>query len=211
VPQIPLDFIDVSASGEAGFALEVETAPLVQALKRISTQPKRADWVHLQYRLGLLVISAGETRVDLRAAGSWPKVISVARSWVPALLKYSLPPDVTALRVDNGKLFVQDLGVACISGADSKDNEELGERERHVSAATVALSRYGVSLQEITELLREADPEVARLFGRSDEKIIRDVATAWQCLASYGVEPSAIRRLLMRKSRDLWKDSPKPR
>jgi hypothetical protein len=207
VPQIPLDFLDVSASGNAAFALEVESGPFVQALKRISTQPKRADWVHLQYRLGLLVISSGETSVQLRAAGSWPQVTSVARSWVPALLKYPLPADVTSLRVENGKLFVQDLGVACIAGADPKDNEEIAERQRHVTAAAAALAKYSVGPQEIEDLLREADPEVARLWGPNDDKTARDVAMAWQCLASYGVEPSAIRRLLIRKSRDLWKDS----
>jgi len=211
VPQIPLDFLDLPAAGDAVFALEVETTQLVQAVKRISAQPNRAEWVHLQYRLGLLMISTGETTADLRAAGSWPQVISVARSWIPALLKYPLPASLTSLRVEHGKLFTQDLGVPCIAGADARNNEELGECRRHVSAAAVALTRYGVTAQDVDELLREADPEITRLWERNDEKIIRDIATAWQCLASYGVEASAIRRLLMRKSRDLWKDSPKNR
>jgi hypothetical protein len=211
VPQIPLDFLDLPAGGDAAFALEVETAQLMQGLKRISTQAKRAEWIHLQYRLGLLMLSAGETSVEVRAAGWWPQVISVPRSWAPAVLKYPLPSTVTTLRTDNGKLFAQDLGVACITGADPKHNEEFGERQRHVSAAAAALARYSVTVQEVDELLREADPEIARLWGPNDDKIVRDVATAWQCLASYGVEPSGIRRLLIRKSRDLWKDSAKNR
>ena len=193
------------------FALDVETAQLVQALKRIVAQPKKADWIHLQYRLGLLLISTGETSFDLRAAGSWPQVISVARSWAQAVSRYPLPPEVTALRVENGKLFAQDLGVACIVGADAKDNEEIADRQTHTSAAAAALTRYGVTTQEIDELVREADPAIARLWGPHDDKIARDVANAWQCLAHYGVEPSEIRRLLVRKSRDLWKDLPKAR
>lgn len=209
MPQIPLDFLDLSTGGDAAFTLEVETPQLMQALKRISTQSKRAEWIHLQYRLGLLVLSSGETSTEVRAAGSWPQVISVPRSWAPAMLKYPLPATVTTLRADNGKLFAQDLGVACIAGADSKHNEEFGERQRHVSAAAAALARYGVTAQEVDELLRDADAESARLWGPNDDRIIRDVATAWQCLASYGVEPSGIRRLLVRKSRDLWKDSAK--
>ncbi len=204
VPQIPLEFLDIA------FALEVETAQLVQALKRIAGQP-RGEWIHLQFRLGLLVISAGETSFELRAAGSWPQVISVAKSWTQALLRFPLPAEVTALRVENGKLFAQDLGVACIVGLDSKDNEEIAERQRHVSAAAAALQRYGVTAQEVEDLVREADSDVARLWGPQDDRIARDVANAWQCLASYGVEPSGIRRLLVRKSRDLWKDSPKVR
>jgi hypothetical protein len=75
----------------------------------------------------------------------------------------------------------------------------------------VALKRYGVTLQEIENLVREGDQEIARLWGPNDERILKDVADAWQCLASYGVETTAIRRLLVRKSRDLWKDPPKNR
>jgi hypothetical protein len=205
VPQIPLDFLDVT------FALEVESAQLVQALKRVGAQTKKAEWIHLQYRLGLLVISAGETAAELRAAGSWPQVISVARSWAQAVVKYPLPSSVTVLRMENGKLFAQELGVACIVGGDPKDNEEIAERQRHVSAAAAALARYGVTTSEIEDLVRQADDEVARLWGPNEERLVRDVATAWQCLATYGVEASEIRRLLVRKSRDLWKDSPKVR
>jgi hypothetical protein len=210
VPQIPLDFLDLSTASAAGFALEVETAQLVQTLKRIG-QRKKAEWVHLRYHLGLLVISAGDASFELRAAGAWPQVISVARSWAPAVLKFSLPPSFTTLRVENGKLFAQDLGVACIIGAGSRGNEEVAERRKHVSAAAAALHRFAVSTQEIEDLLSEADPEIARLWGPGDDRIARDVANAWQCLTSYGVEPSAIRRLLIRKSRDLWKDAPKSR
>jgi hypothetical protein len=211
VPQIPLDFLRLPTGGMATFALEVETAPLVQALKRISAQPRKADWIHLQHRPGVLVMQAGETSMEVRAVGSWPQVVSVARSWAQAMLRYSLPPGVTAMRVENGKLFAQDLGVACMLGAAAKDNEEIVERQRHVSAAAVALNRYGVTTQEIEELVAEANQDIARLWGPNDDKIVRDVANAWLCLASYGVEASEIRRLLVRKSRDLWKDSTKTR
>lgn len=206
LPQIPLHFQDLST-----FALELETAQLVQALKRISTLAKRGEWIHLQYRLGLLVISSGDASVDLRASGSWPQVISVPRSWAPALLRYPLASDVTLLRVENGKLYAQDLGIACIAGEDPRHIEEAGERERHIAAAAAALARYGVTPQEVEELLHHAEPDTARLWGPGDDKIIRDVATAWQCVASYGVETSAIRQLLNRKSRALWKLTPKPR
>ena len=210
MPQIPLDFLD-TANGRSSFALEVETAQLVQALKRIVAQGKGAEWIHLQYRLGLLVLSTGEATFELRAAGSWPHVISVAKSWAPAVLRFALPAEVTLLRAENGKLFAQDLGVACLAGADAKDNEAIAERQKHVSAAAAALNRYGVTAQEVEQLVGEADGEVARLWGPNDDKAIRDVANAWQCLAPYGVEASAIRRLLVRKSRDLWKDSQKVR
>jgi hypothetical protein len=108
--------------------------------------------------------------------------------------------------VENGKLFAQDLGVACVAGADQQANEEIAERQRHVNAAAAALNRYGVTAAEIEEMVQEADHDTARLWGPNDDKVVRDVATAWQCLASYGVETSAIRRLLVKKSRDLWKD-----
>ncbi|HEY3838761.1 MAG TPA: hypothetical protein VGL72_19425 [Bryobacteraceae bacterium] len=206
MPQISLDFIEVAANGTS-FALEVETAHLMQAVKRVGTQAKKAEWIHLEYHPGLLVVSAGEARCELRAAGSWPQVISVARSWAPALLGFPLTAEITSLRVESGKLYAQELGVACLVGADRAGNEEIAERQKHVNAAAAALHRYGVTAQEIEQLVGEADGEVARLWGRGDEKAVRDVATAWQCLASYGVEASAIRRLLVRKSRDLWKDA----
>jgi hypothetical protein len=206
VPQIPLEFIDAAASG-TDFAIEVETTQLVQALKRIGTQAKKAEWVHLQYHPGLLVISAGEISCEVRASGSWSQAISVTRSWAAALLRFPLSSEVTALRVENGKLYAQELGVACIMGSDAKSNEEVAERQKHVNAAAAALNRYGVTGQEIEQLVGEADDAVARLWGPGDERVVRDVATAWQCLASYGVEASAIRRLLVKKSRDLWKDS----
>jgi len=218
VPQIPLDFLVPSSIGigPSSFALEVETTQLLQALRRIAPQPSRktssseaGDWLHLQYNQGILSLSAADASLEIRAAGSWPQVISVARTWALAVLRFPLPQQLTVLRVENGKLFAQDLGVACIIGADPQDNEALAERQRHVGAAAAALNRYGVSTQEIEELMGTADPDVARLWGHGDDKIIRDVANAWQCLASYGVEASAIRRLLVRKSRDLWKDSPK--
>jgi hypothetical protein len=211
VPQIPLDFL-LSTTGELpATALEVETAQLVQALKRIVAQPEKSEWVHLQYTLGSLSLSAGGTTCEVWAAGSWPEVISVARPWIQVVLSSALPPAITTLRVENGKLFAQDVGVQCLVSADVQAAEELAGRERRLRAAAAALKRYGVTLQEIENLVREGDQEIARLWGPNDERILKDVADAWQCLASYGVETTAIRRLLVRKSRDLWKDPPKNR
>jgi len=89
--------------------------------------------------------------------------------------------------------------------------DELGSPATMGIAGPAALNRYGVTAQEIEELVRNADSHLAGLWGPNDDKIVRDVANAWRCLASYGVEASAIRRLLVRKSRDLWKDLPKVR
>ncbi len=211
MPQIPLNFL-VSPSAELpAFALEVETPQLLQALKRIASQTVKSEWIHLRYALGILLISSGDTSLEVRAAGSWTEVVSVARSWVPAVLGFPLPQQVTTLRVENGKLFAQDVGVGCITGSDSQANQEIAERQKRVNAAAAALNRYGVSAKEIEELVMQADAETARLWGPNDDRIVRDVANAWQCLASYGVEASAVRRLLVKKSRDLWKDSGKMR
>jgi hypothetical protein len=40
--------------------------------------------------------------------------------------------------------------------------------------------------------------------------MLEDIALAWEHLVTYGVEPSDIRRLLHRKSRDLWKRGRRP-
>lgn len=206
--QIPLDFVVSTAGQLPAVALEVESGQLVQALKRITAQPEKTEWVHLEYTLGILRLSAGGTKCEIRAAGSWPEVISVARSWIPAVLGAALPAGITTLRVENGKLFAQEVGVPCVAGSDARAVEERAQREKHLRAAAAALKRYGVSVQEIESLVRDAGREAA---GPYDERMVKDVADAWQCLASYGVETSDLRRLLARKSRDLWKDLAKNR
>lgn len=204
MPQLPLHF-PLSTGDLPAVALELETTPLVQALKRVAAQGGKSEWVRFQFTLGILSISCGAAHCEIRAAGQWPQVVSVTRSWISAVLASELPRDITILRVENGKLFAHEIGVQCFTGDDALSSEELARRDKHVRAATAALKRYGVMMEEIESLVKDVGAEAAGLWGPNDDRIIADVAAAWQCLASYGVETSAIRRLLNRKSRDLWK------
>ena len=128
--------------------MDVETKQLSRALGRVAAD-KTLELIHLKYNWGSLRIWAAGTAVDIKAAGSWPDVVSIER--------------------------------------------------------TAALASYRVTAAEIEELLNEASPENARLWGPNDGRVIEDVAKAWNCLAAHGVETSAIRRLIDRKTRESFK------
>lgn len=68
-------------------------------------------------------------------------------------------------------------------------------------AVTDLFGRYNVTEPEIRALVRSGDLAKAALWASHDARLIGDVTLAWKQLAIYGVEPSAIRRLIDRKSR----------
>jgi hypothetical protein len=189
----------------AAFSLDVETKPLARALGRVSTADKTVELIHLKYHWGVLRLSAGGTAVEVKATGSWPEVVSVQRASAQTLKQYLPDTPVTTLRVENGKLYARDFGLACVTGERIEENEDVARRQRDLNAAAAALASYRVTAQEMEELLDSADPETASLWGPNDGRLIEDIATAWKCLAARGVEPSAIRRLIDRKTRDLFK------
>jgi len=195
----------------AGFLLDVETKQLSRALGRVAAAAdKTLELIHLKYNWGLLRIAAAGTAVDLKAVGSWPDVVSIERTAALALKQYLPDTAVTSLRVENGKLYARDFGLACVIGEHPEQNEDLVRRQRDLNAAAAALASYRVSAAEIEELLSEASSENARLWGPNDGRVIEDVAKAWKCLAAHGVETSAIRRLIDRKTRESFKSPVMP-
>ena len=98
----------------AGFLLDVETKQLSRALGRVAAAAdKTLELIHLKYNWGLLRIAAAGTAVDLKAVGSWPDVVSIERTAALALKQYLPDTAVTSLRVENGKLYARDFGLAC--------------------------------------------------------------------------------------------------
>ena len=97
----------------AEFLVDVDTRQLTRILKNLSKLEKQAAVVRLEYRSGLLTISAARTSYDIPAVCSWPQPVSVARSWAIALGKNSVSRAITTLRMGYGKLWARDLGVVC--------------------------------------------------------------------------------------------------
>jgi hypothetical protein len=71
------------------------------------------------------------------------------------------------------------------------------------------LAPYGVSRQDISALIDAADTDVAKLWGAGDGSLIDEIASVWLQLAVHGVEPSDIRHMFDRKSKELWKSGRK--
>jgi hypothetical protein len=116
---------------------------------------------------------------------------------------------ITHLRQAGGTLYARDFGVRCSLDLWTEESESLVRREEDLNGAHRILANYKITKREVRALLKEADSAKARLWGPNDGRLVDDVALAWKQLAVYGVDPSDIRRLIDRKSRELWKNGRK--
>jgi hypothetical protein len=199
--------------GTTSFSLEIKTQELTRAAKRLCKVEKRANDLHLSYSEGVLSLSLGATQEDVPARGSWPSPVRVVRGWAEKLSTFTNEVVVINLRVSEEKIWARDFGVSCSFGdhADAENKEDMARRQGDIAAAVRGLSHYHVTTQEMETLMDEADPEKAGIWSPGDDRVVKDIVDAWEHLYTYGVEPSDIRRLLHRKSRDLWKNSATPR
>ncbi len=191
------------------FRLDVDTSEFTLALKHLRRLKVRAELVHLKYESGMLTVSIGKTSQDIPATGTWPQTLSVGWDWVEALAKHPCEAAITTLTLVDGKLFGRDFGVKCSLVNQTAEAETSIKREEDLNHAHQILAGYGITMGELSSLIDEADPSTARLWGPGDGRLVEDVALTWKPLAIYGVEPSDIRRLFDRKSRDLWNSGPK--
>jgi hypothetical protein len=195
--------------GPNAYSLEVDTLQLTQALKHLRKFERRAKLVLLKYDSETLTVSMGRTSRDVQATGTWPQAVSVARAWAEALAKEPFEAAITTLRQADGMLHARDFQVRCSIDPSTEESEAFVKREEDLSGAHRILARYKVTQQELGALINEADSAKASLWGPNDGRLIDDIALVWRQLVRHGVEPSEIRRLIDRKSRELWKSGHK--
>jgi hypothetical protein len=191
------------------FSLDVDSTRLTRALNYLRKFEPRTEFVHLKYDSGMLIVSIGRTSRDVPATGAWPSSVSVGRTWAKALTEAPFEAAITTLRIAEGRLWARNFGVEYSLDPRLDETEETLNRQDDISTVCQILASHKVAIQEIGELIDQADRGKASLWGPGDGRIIDDVASAWKQLASYGVQASAIRSLLDSKSRELWRSGTK--
>jgi hypothetical protein len=191
------------------FSLNVDTSELTRVLKRLLRHEPRTKLVQLKYESETLAVSIGSTSLGVRATGTWSQPVSVGRTWAEALAANPMEAAITDLRLADGKLHTRDFVVSCSLAPSAEESEELVKREEDLDEASQILARFNVTKREVSVLIADADSERSRLWAPGDGRLIDDIAEAWKQLAIDGVEPSDIRRLIDRKSRELWKSGRK--
>jgi hypothetical protein len=186
------------------FSLDVDSTRLTRALNYLRKFEPRTEFVHLKYDSGMLIVSIGKTSRDVPATGAWLSSVSVGRTWAKALTEAPFEAAITTLRIAEGRLWARNFGVEYSLDPRLEETEETLKRQDDISAVCQILASHKVTIQEIGELIDQADPGKASLWGPGDGRIIDDVASAWKQLASYGVQASAIRSLLDSKLRKLY-------
>lgn len=187
------------------FALHVDTIQLTRALKRLLRCETRIRLVDLRYDSEALSVSMGRTSCDVPATGTWPRPVSVARAWAKALATKPFEAAITTLRQAEGILDARGFKTRCSFDPRTEETESLVKRDEDVVGAHRILTRYKITKREVRALIGAASSATTRLWGPGDDRLIEDIAFAWRRMAIYGVEPSDIRRLIDRKSRELWK------
>ena len=199
----------MSGADPNAFSLDIDTVQLTRALKHLRKFASQGEVVCLKYDAGTLTVSMGRTSRDVPATGTWPWPLCVVRPWADALATNPFEPSITVLRHADGKLWARGFGVECSLEPCEEEGEEVVKREENIDLACQILASYKVTKLEVIALIDESDSAKARLWGPNDGHLIDDVAVAWLQLAGHGVEPSDIRRLFDRKSRELWKSGHK--
>lgn len=188
------------------FALDVDTLQLTRALKHLLRFEPRIRLLDLGYDLAALTASMGKSSRTVPAAGAWPQPVRVNRAWAKALATNPFGAAITPLRQADGVIDARGFRAKCtLVEPQTEQTESLAKREEDVINARRILAGYGVTKRELTALIRSADSATARLWAPEDDRLIGDIALAWKQLVIHGIEPSDIRRLIDRKSRDLWK------
>jgi hypothetical protein len=185
------------------FSLDVATLQFTQALRNLPRVDPLTALVRLKYDSGILTVSIGRASRDLPATGEWPQPVCVGRKWAEALATTPNEGAITVLRHSDGKLWARDF--KCSVEPCPEQSEELVKREEDLQAAYQILALFNVTKPEVSVLVEGADSTTARLWGPDEVGLIDDIAQEWKRLAICGVEPSDIRRLIDRKSRELWK------
>jgi hypothetical protein len=92
-----------------------------------------------------------------------------------------------------------------------RKSRELWKGGRKVDTEGHSLfARYNVTDAEQRALIENGDLTKAKLWGPQDGRLIDDIALAWKQLVLHGVEPSGIRLLIDRKSRQSRTSGSKP-
>jgi len=189
---------------QIAFALNVDTLRLTRALKRLLRCEPRIKLISLKYDSEALSVSMGGTSCDVPATGSWPQPVSVARAWAKALATKPFEAAITTLRQAEGILDTRGFKTRCSFDPRTEETESLVKREEDVVRAHRILARYKITKRDVHALIGPAKSVTTRLWGPGDDRLIGDIALAWKGMAIHGVEPSDIRRLIDRKSRELW-------
>jgi hypothetical protein len=190
------------------FSLDVGTLRLTQAWKNPLRVDPLAELVRLKYDSGILTVSIGRASRDVPATGVWPQHVCVGRTWAEALATTPNEGAITVLRHSEGKLWARDF--KCSVEPCPEESEESVKREEDLQAAYQILAPFNVTKPDVSVLVEGADSTSARLWGPDEVGLIDDIAQEWKRLAIYGVEASDIRRLIDRKSRELWKAGRRP-
>lgn len=199
----------MNCAGTNAFLLEVGTAELTRGLKYLLKCEPQGRSLRLTFDSETLTVSIGKTSRDVTASGTWLQSVSVARSWAEGLTTTPIESAITVLRLAEGKLWGRDFGATYWLGPPEEDADEIAKREENIDESCKILAAYGVTRPDVVSLVEKGDSAKALLWGAGDGQLIDDVAHAWTQLAEYGVEPSDIRHLFDRKSRQLWKSGPK--
>lgn len=113
------------------------------------------------------------------------------------------------LKVSDGKLFSRDWGCPCRIGTDDPEDEDAARLANDLQSVVRILSKFQITETEVEELIATGDRSKAGLWSPDDEGILVDIARAWTILFRYGIEPCDIRRVLHRRSSQLWNKPPK--
>lgn len=191
------------------FSLNVETVQLKRALKRHCKTEPRDKVARIEYDSGTLTISIGPTSEGIPASGTWPHPVAVGRTWARTFALQPFGAAITVLRQADGWLHTRDNKMRCSLEPWTEDGEVLGTGDEDITAAHRILGRYKITKREVSALIKAAEPRKAWLWGPNDGPLIDAIALIWMLLAIYGLEPSDVRSLIDRKSRELWKSGRK--
>lgn len=186
------------------FCLTVSTADSAKAFGMIAKFERPGKSARISFSDGFMSVSVAQTVREMPAQGSWARPVFFRTLTLGAFAKTPPTRAHVVIRVDDGKLMFDNFGVSCSFVALEESGGDPG-LEDSVKGALRILSRYHLDRTDIDQLVANAKPDYAMLWGPADESILADIASAWTFLAPHGVEAAEIRRVVNERLRGALK------
>lgn len=193
---------------ERPYELTVLRTDFLSQLRFLSVwMGKAARTVRLGWADSSLVIEAGESMVRISAKGKWPAMVLADVSWVRTLAKKMPTGDPLALRVHDGRLYVNRYSVPCafdLEGLPAVPGPAEPDEKRLLQNAAEVLKPLLLTTSDVEKMIAEARERGISTWQHHDKKMIEIVARAWKFLAPLGVETADIRRVVDDAVRNGW-------